>query len=1125
MGKSPLPVLKTKLCSPNVAQALERTRPLRRLLDNADKAVIVVDADAGYGKTTLVAQYVRATGVQYAWYRLDASDSSVHVFLTYLAAALGVEPPDLLVQQEARSSLEETTAQAVARTLVLRLQESEEQPSILVLDDFHLVDHSVSIRLILNALLEQLPQDLQLVLLSRRAPSLLMGKLAAERRLLRVDANDLTFSLEEMRALWEHEGLFGSSASASLDLARSLTEGWPAGLALFLAWLQRGRAKEDLSLEEFGCQREVYDYLAQEVFDRQPQTIRSFLLNTAILEDIGELECGELAGIFHPKSFLKQIERENVFFRPCEGGGGRLTCHPLFRSFLLTMVQQEKGDEGVSELHRRAAEVYSTHSETERAVTHASMANDERVLLEHGARLATAVVASCRPDLAERLLQGLGCDPTDWQLMLRGYLLNCKGDYRRALDVLDDALRIAICGQDEDLIRAIVDQVTLCCAALGDYEHASETCREVLGRFERTGQRSDWAAVLMALAFCSCRVGKSDYLAVAESALEAIPEQAAIRRALACMRYALIQLVAGDLKRARLQANAGFALVKQHEVDLLSCWVATGRAEIELELGEYGTALLLIQEARQAGEECAYYRDDFVAATESLSNTLLGMGRVEEALAEASRCLQMMQHDDITTEVYCLIDSANCFRLLGNTVAACDSIDRALQLTSSRDLWLSLIARLTSSSLTATVATPFETLKALNELRDIADSAGFKRLFTWSLLLLAVARQRECSVEECEEQLREALGLASQNRYIHLMVLECRYHVPVFVHALQAGIETEFVCEILSRIGPWLLPHAEGLLASDDLRLALLATTILKDTKATWARKPLLKAVRDRRPEVAKAAAEALAALPVQQEDKLRIKALGDFKVMCGDREVMWRKRKAKHMMQYLFINRKRRLPKDVVMDTFWPESQLSASVNNFYVTFHALKRSLNPHLQRREQLPYFQASEGMVQLVQETFSSDVDEFVEAWEEARAAAAQGRKQDALENLKRCQELYVGDLMEDNLYEEWTLEERQELHETYCSAMCLLAEVLSSKGEHDEAARTLRRLINREKTREDLHLLLAAQYMLAGNRPMAHTQFKLCQRALREELDVEVSDEMRQRFECLLKSSAGEAVKT
>ena len=283
------PLLETKLHVPRRRPGLvARPRLTERL--QAEPALVLVSAPAGFGKTTLLAEWLAAgsaDGRRVAWLSLDTADNDPVLFWSYLIAALQRAVPGVGGPALALLGSPQPPIQVVLSTLVNQLSALPDQV-MLVLDDYHLID-GPQVQDQMAFLLEHLPPQLRLVIASRADPPWPLARLRARGQLLEVRAADLRFTPEETAA-YLNQGMGLTLTAPDVATLEGRTEGWIAALQLAALSLQ-GRTDVAGFIAGFaGDDRYIVDYLAEEVLARQPEHLQDFLLQTSVLDRL----CGPL---------------------------------------------------------------------------------------------------------------------------------------------------------------------------------------------------------------------------------------------------------------------------------------------------------------------------------------------------------------------------------------------------------------------------------------------------------------------------------------------------------------------------------------------------------------------------------------------------------------------------------------------------------------------------------------------------------------------------------------------------------------------------------------------------------------------------------------------------------------
>jgi len=387
-GAMPTPVLATKLfIPPPRPNAVLRTGLIARLNKGLHRRLALISAPAGFGKTTLVSAWLAGCGRPAAWLSLDDADNDPARFLTYLVAALQTIAPTVGANVVALlQSAQPPPSEALLPLLVNQIA-ALPQPAVLVLDDYHVLD-SPPIDQALAFLVEHLPPQLHLVITSREDPPLPLARLRARGQLTELRATDLRFTPTEAAAfLTEVMGLNLSAHDIATLEAR--TEGWIAGLQLAALSMQGHQDSSGFIQAFAGDHRYIVDYLVEEVLQRQPEPVRSFLLRTAILDQLSGSLCDAVTGQEHSQAHLEALERGNFFVVPLDDTRHWYRYHHLFADVLKAQLRAEQPDH-VAALHRRASVWYEHNGGSADAIRHALAAQDS----ERAADLVELAVAS-----------------------------------------------------------------------------------------------------------------------------------------------------------------------------------------------------------------------------------------------------------------------------------------------------------------------------------------------------------------------------------------------------------------------------------------------------------------------------------------------------------------------------------------------------------------------------------------------------------------------------------------------------------------------------------------------------------------------------------------------------------
>lgn len=370
-------LIATKIRVPQIRRRIvPRDRLVERLSRGLDGPLVVVSAPAGWGKSTLVLEWLRSLrgAVRVAWVSLEPADADPARFWAYVVHALARTLPSELAEavrlvDGGRVDVEDV----LIPSLVNQVEDAVDGPVVLVLDDYHAVSSERVDRQV-GHLVNHLPRALHVVLVTRWRPALALGRLRARGELCELRETDLRFTPSETRALLTDVLGLRLAGEEIAALHRS-TEGW--AVALHLAALSlRGRRGPVRSLPRLGAaDGHLVEYLVAEVLGRLSPDLRAFLMHTSALERMTTSLCRAVTGRPDAGEMLAQAEAENLFLIPLDDQREWFRYHHLFAAVLRERLAEED-PERLLVLHRRASEWYAAAGFAPEAVQHALEAGD-----------------------------------------------------------------------------------------------------------------------------------------------------------------------------------------------------------------------------------------------------------------------------------------------------------------------------------------------------------------------------------------------------------------------------------------------------------------------------------------------------------------------------------------------------------------------------------------------------------------------------------------------------------------------------------------------------------------------------------------------------------------------------
>ena len=408
-------VLQTKLHRPPVPVDLVKREDLVELLNKErSRPLTLVSAPAGYGKSMLVASWLEQSDWSSVWLSLDADDSDLRIFLTYIVVALRQTYAGVCEQTHNLLKAAELPSVNIIATVLANELDAIEQPFILVLDDYHRINAASPIHDLLERLLAHPPIPLHLVIITRLDPPLSLERQRALGQVTDIRVLDLRLNLGETRRLLQTTTGSEASETALHNLDREL-EGWVVGLKLVALALRHSSDPDELLSRFRGGTREIQAYLVDEVLAILPRDIRDCLTRTAVLDRFCAPLCDALCEQSHDasgvvldgKSFMQSAYNENLFLIPLDSRGEWYRYHHLFQELLQRELISRMDAQAINSLHLTASLWLEKNDFIEEAIHHALAGGDELAAVEIVERHRHAQLNADNWYVVERWLQML----------------------------------------------------------------------------------------------------------------------------------------------------------------------------------------------------------------------------------------------------------------------------------------------------------------------------------------------------------------------------------------------------------------------------------------------------------------------------------------------------------------------------------------------------------------------------------------------------------------------------------------------------------------------------------------------------------------------------------------------
>jgi|GEM_PF-909687 ATP-dependent transcriptional regulator len=1069
MSEYPIQVSKVQ-APPLREETLARDRLLEWLSVKIHRRAVLLTAEAGYGKTTLLADFSRRTRLRVLWFRLDRGDRDWVGFLAYLVAAVRIHVPAFGASTSALLRETATAAPQLDTVLDTFLRELGGLPndaSALVFDDFHLVDDSPDVRHILRELLARAPERMSFVFASRREPPVRLARLRALGEVAELRTDDLRFDAVETERLFRETYEMRLEPAVLAELRRR-TEGWAASLQLVRAALHDrdpGQVRAFISSLS-GAEGHLYEYLAEEVVGELPTELQQFLMRTSVLETV-DLLLGPVAAEVdeaQTRAFIEEGEGHGLFGKRGPNTRYLVRAHPLVRDFLQARLARSIGDAGVRAVHLRVARaaeaidwrisgrhyLASGHEDDARRVLSAAIENI----------LATGAYATAQ-DLASSLTTGGLTGAAD--LVLRSRLAQQRSDVDEALDLAEEAWAA------EPETTAVLLNLVAARSFAGDIPGALEAGRllersspphiAALARVYRDlmdasleGSLDAAVASLQEVSIGQREKGEAHFLGVGlcnEAQMRLALGQAEL--ALACADEAILllasssagpELVSARLARGAALGHLGDINEARKEIDTaLTTSLPGQRLEVAIEAADlelfYGQPSRATSYLTAIADRVAENADNGDRAVLALALSAAQAGRLDVAERELARIPPGIPH--LTPAFELRRRLADCLiQVLGRRADALEHAGRCRNLAVRQG------------------ARGWEDYASV--LGIIADESADP-----SEALLSLAARSPGALSLAAEAVVSRLGDLSQ---------------PAF-----AAVRTE------ASQRPWrwreATRRASVVPGKIDVAAAVLLDEIGEHQDISLLR-GLARSSRDARGlSLGRGLARRLA-------PQVLIEDLGRLRISVGTRVVEGSevRRKVLALMSLLLARPKWTATREEVVDCLWPELDPQAALNSLNQTVYFLRRVFEPDY--REEV-----SPGYVQQDGDTIWIDPD-LVDARSRRclRLIRSLSGDPDGATAMLLAQE-YQGRFSIDFAYEEWSGPFREALHTSYLRVIERAVRLDIDGGQLARGVFLAERAAEVEPDSEEIQLALIRIYRLSGAHAAAAEQYANYSRAMRD----------------------------
>lgn len=1057
----------------------------QRTTSRSVKKLVLLCAPAGYGKTTLLADFATSASIPCCWYLLEQSDTDSVLFLrTFLASLCAVFPQldnvltDVFTNQFVRDASPPSSIYRFAIDILCNTIRTEvPERFAFFLCNYEQINESETLTDLINYLLAKLPPQMVLVIESRAFPHIEIAQFIVRDEMFALNSHSLRFSAEEIADLAKLHGLATLTEDDAEQLATSF-DGWIAGILLGthlgnLRFLPTGQATGTRSVVSFlrehaalaRQRKNLFAYVAHEVFQHD-QPLYHFLMPASILQEMETQLCNELLEIDDAAELLVRAEQRGLFISSYESELQTIyTCHPVIRD-LLAMHLRKQEPERFLILHSRAAELWHARLNYDQAMYHAIEAQAYELASQLILEISQQFLQQGRLDTLIHWLQALPSTMREHSpqlLLIEATVTLARGQYLLALPVLEkvSSLLAAIAPHQSsaEMKHLQAEAALLRSRALyqaGDYLQAQTICLQTVQSLP--DQETElWAEAKLRMGICACLLGdfSTGILSLQETLHDwhqqlSLYQVADIHGVLVNAYYLTGNVVLAEHHLARALNYCEQLRDEQGKANNL-----IRRGIFSMEQGRYEEAEADLQEALALTRRSIAARECEASVLANLGFLRLEQGMYAQALTfyeDALALAYSAKHQHVVHSILSNMSLAHLF--LGDATSALLLLDK-IEVQVAGD--------------------------------HVVNYEQVERELTYGLILLYQQCYDDAYVRltAIEKMLRES-GLQQELVIAWLRLAACQL----------AWGQEQAALDTLTDVTLWLVDHAH------HAHLVLVQLRWLPNVFQMVRSAPQLARLREALSlEMAPQKSLLTPSLPPSPPPtpRLTIRAFGEPIVLLDDQPVKrWRMARAMELFFFLLDARSPE-SKERIITSLWPE--FDESVNQtFHSTLHQLRKLFG------ESCPVFSANGYSLNLTArygEHVWYDVQEFRLQRSEADQALARGDDAVAKKALLRMVDLYQGDYGRPFL-NNWCVFRRDELCTIYLEAQRQLAQIAWRVQAYDESIYHWRCILDKDNCQEEAHYHIMLCYLRQARRTAALRQYQICKEVLREELGIEPS---------------------
>lgn len=1109
-------ILQTKLQPPQLkGKILRRERLIKRLKDNLEKKLILVCADAGYGKTTLLTTFIKQVKKPYAWLTLNSGDRCFNTFIKYMIAGIRQYFPEFgnaflwkLIKNGFSVNMEETLI-----SFANSLQAVSHVDIWTILDDYHNVSDSHEITECMNFLLTNSPSNLHFIIASRAKPLFSVSRLKSKGEYYELSADDMKFTYEETQMLFRDIWRSDHEKEKILRLWTE-TNGWITAIYLYLSSLRENRELE-LTIRSSEMHAELYKYLAEEILTNQEKTIRNFLIKTSIFDVLQPKICDRLLQTKRSQKILHQLADSGLFTHCIDSEQELYQYHPLFREFLLNTLEKGRSANDLQGLYAKAGRIMEESGDLYGALAffirikkwHSAANLLHRMLKENIQRLEVLQI--------EQYLEKFPLDYIEKDarlLFLKGLIAYYKEKYQNALGLMKQAQSLLEKkGRKRDLLKVLTAEANLCMRS-GRYEDALFYAAQALGL--NPGLKEKAEILCFAKGPSELCLGK---IKDAEASLALAYDiydrtRYSKGRAVAMVHLSALSYEIGDLIKAGQYCETARQLFEELNDNFHLGIALINLATIHNILREDEKAKAVIDQALDIGRKFDI-KEVYGEAVCQLAELKINKGD-EAGYGFFEESLKAFQEiEDICNVTASMLSYGDAKRRRGHLTDALRLINKAGENINAFKLGkLTPLYKIVRGIAECESGYYSRAEADLSEARELSTPIGNRYYVFLCDLYLAYLHHLTGNERSSRAIFEQCLSSVRKDHYEPILVTEHGVSVPLLISRLALRPDDNFSISVLEKVGAratkYLLPLLDE--KNVDLSRAVIELLARIDDPACIDKLRRYTA----HPELGDTAAFALKCISTGGVKDLVVNFLGKMAVYRNDELIKtWKYNAVRNLFQFLVINKGRRILRDEIIETLWPGMPLDKALAGLYNALSSLRKILEPGKHGKTSMIRLE-NECVWLDWRDSYSYDVDRFLENYRLGKIKE-KGDPRACLMTFSEAQKIYRGDFLGEEKYVDWIEPERRRLREIYIETLSRTAVLHIQRQEYDKAMDFHKKILELDPCIEESHRALMLCHWKRNDKKKAVEQYKICEEVLTKHLGLSPLSETKRLFEVIV----------